>query len=296
MSEAERRGLLYGGLCAGIGAFAPAVARLATERADPVVVAVATTGFAAIAAVAVLAHRGELGQLVRRRDLPALGTVGLLGTAVPFVLFFEGTRRTSAIVAVLCLQAEPVYSLLLSWAAFGHRPTLRRVVAAAVLLGGISLAVGTGDARADATGVALLLAAPPCWQLSHLVSLRRLGHVRPLGMTGARYAYGVLLLLPALAWTGGGAFPPAGAWLELLAFFSIQGVVIGYLGTVAWYAAIARLDLARATAIIVPSIPVLSLAASAALVGEVPTARQALGMGLTVGGVLAFVRAPAPRS
>ena len=65
-----------------------------------------------------------------------------------------------------------------------------------------------------------------------------------------------------------------------------------YLGTIVWYAAIARLDLARTTAIVVPSIPVLSLAATFLLLGEVPTLRQALGMLLTAAGVLAFVTAP----
>jgi drug/metabolite transporter (DMT)-like permease len=59
-----------------------------------------------------------------------------------------------------------------------------------------------------------------------------------------------------------------------------------------WYLTIARLDLARATAIVVPSIPLLSLGASFLVVGEVPTLRQAVGMLLTAGGVLAFVTAP----
>ena len=59
-----------------------------------------------------------------------------------------------------------------------------------------------------------------------------------------------------------------------------------------WYLTIARLDLARATAIIVPSIPLLSLGASFLVVGEVPTLRQTVGLLVTAGGVLAFVTAP----
>ena len=55
---------------------------------------------------------------------------------------------------------------------------------------------------------------------------------------------------------------------------------------------LARIDLARATAIVVPSVPVLSLLVTFVLVGEVPTGAQWLGMGLTVAGVLAFVLAP----
>ena len=44
--------------------------------------------------------------------------------------------------------------------------------------------------------------------------------------------------------------------------------MLTYLGTMVWYAAIVRLDLARTTAIVVPSIPVLSLGATFVLLGD----------------------------
>jgi drug/metabolite transporter (DMT)-like permease len=287
----ERTGLLAGALCASCAAFIPAVARLTTEVADPIFVAVASTLFAGAAAASVQGARGELGRLLRYPDSLYLALVGLLGTAIPFILFFVGTHRTSAIEAVLCLQTEPAYSLVLAWLVLGHRLTLRRVGAAIVLLAGIFLAVGTGGSG-DALGIAALLAAPLCWQLSHLVTLRRLPHVAPPVLTGARYVYGGLLLVPALFWIGGDAIPAAGALRAQLPLLAIQGVVLAYLGTMCWYATIARIDLARATAIVVPSIPVLSLVVSFVLVGEVPSARQAVGMLVIVAGVMAFVRAP----
>ena len=64
-------------------------------------------------------------------------------------------------------------------------------------------------------------------------------------------------------------------------------------GTLLWYQTISRLDLGRATAIVVPSIPVLSLGASFLVLGEVATPRQWLGLLLTAGGVLAMVTGPA---
>jgi drug/metabolite transporter (DMT)-like permease len=287
----ERVGLLAGGLCASCAAFIPAVARLTTEVADPIFVAVASTLFGAAAAAAVLGVRGELRGLLRTADAANLALIGLLGTAIPFFLFFVGTHRTSAIEAVLCLQTEPAYSLLLAWLVLGHRLTVRRVGAATLLLAGIFLAVGTGGGG-DALGIAALITAPLCWQLSHLVVLRRLPHVAPRLLTGARYVYGGLLLAPALFWIGGDAIPAAGALRAQLPLLAFQGVVLAYLGTMCWYTTIARIDLARATAIVVPSIPVLSLVVSFALVGEVPSARQAVGVLVIVAGVLAFVRAP----
>ena len=48
----------------------------------------------------------------------------------------------------------------------------------------------------------------------------------------------------------------------------------------------------RTPAIVVPSIPVLSFAASFLLLGEVASARQWLGLLLTAAGILTFVTAP----
>lgn len=288
--RSELAGLVFAGLCALNGAFVPAVARLTTVGADPLMVATVTSLFAAAFAVVVLAVRGELGVLVARDAGPRLALVGALGTAAAFLLFYAGTSRTSAIEAALCLQIEPVYALVGAWVGLGHRPTPRRIVSIAVLLAGLALALGAHQ-LSSASGVWLILATPLCWQLSHLVVLRGLPGVAPPVLTGARYVYGGLLLLVCRLVLGGPVADLGGlsSALPLLAF---QGMVLSYLGTIVWYAAIARLDLARTTAIVVPSIPVLSLAATFALLGEVPTARQALGMLLTAGGVLAFVTAP----
>ena len=69
----------------------------------------------------------------------------------------------------------------------------------------------------------------------------------------------------------------------------LQGLISFYFGTAVWYAAIARLDLARTTAIVVPSIPILSLGASFLLLGEVASPREWAGLLLCVGGVSVFV-------
>jgi len=286
----ETAGLVFAGLCALNGAFVPAVARLTSVQADALLVATVTSLFAAVLALVVLVVRGELGVMVARGTGPRLALVGGLGTAVAFVLFYTGTSRTSAIEAALCLQVEPVYALIGAWVGLGHRPSGRRIVSIAVLLAGLALALGAHQ-LSSASGVWLILATPLCWQLSHLVVLRGLVGVPPPVLTGARYVYGGLML--AVAWLVlGGTSAALAALRPGLPLLALQGTVLAYLGTMVWYAAIARLDLARTTAIVVPSIPVLSLAATFVLLGEIPTARQACGILLTAAGVLAFVTAP----
>jgi len=288
----ERLGLLCAGLCALNGAFVPAVAKLTTGRADALFVAAVSNLFAAAAAASALWLRGELHAVMQRGRAWQLFAVGTLGTAVAHLLFYLGASRTTAIVATLCLQIEPAYALLLAWVVLGHRLTGRRLLATLLLLSGIGLALGAS--RLEASGGAwFLLATPICWQLSHLIVLRRLGGVPPLVLTGARYIYGGLVL--ALLWLSVGTratLPGASELVTLLPLLALQGAVLGYVGTLFWYQAITRIDLARTTAIVVPSIPVLSLAASFLLLGEVASARQWLGLLLTAAGIATFVTAP----
>lgn len=292
--EQERLGLLFAGLCALNGAFVPAVAKLTTGRASPLFVAAVTSLFAGVCAAALLAWRGELRLLAQPVLRLRLVAIGALGTGAAFFLFYWGASRTSAIDAVLCLQSEPAYSLLLSWMFLGHRPTRRRILAIAVLVLGIVLAVGTpGASGSSLVGVGILLITPLCWQTSHLIVLRGLVGVPPSVLTGARYVHGSWLL--TLAWLlseGAGTLPQAGAVAAMMPLLALQGAVLSYGGTLMWYQAITRLDLARTTAIVVPSIPALSLVASFALLGEVPSVWQWAGLALTAAGVLAFVTAP----
>jgi O-acetylserine/cysteine efflux transporter len=272
----------------------PAFAKLTTGRAEAFFVAAATGLFAGIGCTVLLAARGELAELWRPERWPKLALLGALGTGLAFFLFFAGASRSTAIETALVLQVEPAYSLLLTWLAFGHRPTLRRVGALAVILAGIALALGARTLSAS-TGIALLLATPLCWQLSHLLVLKRLPGTSPIVLTGARYVYGGVLLALAFA-LGGGPWPPAAELATLLPILALQGVVLSMVGTLLWYQTISRLDLGRATAIVVPSIPVLSLGASFLLLGEVATPRQWVGLLLTAAGVLAMVTGPAARA
>jgi probable blue pigment (indigoidine) exporter len=292
----EKWGLAFAGLCALNGAFVPAFAVLTTARANAFFVATVSCLFAAVAALAVLAARGEVAVLWRRGQAPWLLLIGLLGTALAHTLFFLGAERTSAIETALCVQVEPVYSLIVSRVFLGHRLTRRRVLAALVALFGIALAIGAQRARTGA-GILLLLATPLCWQASHVIVLSRLRGISPPVLTGARYVYGGLLLslffgARALVAPAGAALPPPDVLPSLMPLLALQGVVLAYVGTNLWYQAIARLDLARTTAIVVPSIPLLSFAASFVLLGEVASTTQWLGLAFTAAGVLAFVTGP----
>jgi len=288
----ERLGLGFAALCALNGAFVPAVAKLTTRGADPLLVATATSAVAGVCAALLLAATGELRHLADRRTAPRLVAIGALGTALAHFLFFAGARRTSAIETVLCLQIESVYSLFLARLFLGHPLTARRLAAVAAIVAGIALALNP-NGFSGWVGVALLLATPLGWQTSHLIVLRGLAGVPPRALAGARYLFGGAILAFVWAASGGMERLPQPAELSQLApLWVLQGALLSFVGTLFWYETITRLDLARSTAIVVPSVPLLSLGASFLLLGEVAQPRQWLGLLLTAAGVLTFVTAP----
>ncbi len=291
-SQQQRVGLVFAALCALNGAFVPAVAKLTTNQGTALFVAMTTSAFAAAFGFAISLWQGETHVLARRRTALRLAATGSLGTGAAFLMFFIGAQRTNPIESVLCLQIEPLYSLLASSIFLGHRPTAPRLLAIAALLSGIFLAVG-GSGVAPSFGVWLLLLTPLCWQASHLIVLRGLRDVTPASLTAARYIFGTgFLFLCWLVAEGPTSLPAFAEMCRTLPLLAVQGVVLSYGGTLFWYQAVTRLDLTRATAIVVPSTPILSLGATFLLTGDVPTYTQWLGMLLVASGVAAFVLAP----
>jgi DME family drug/metabolite transporter len=65
--------------------------------------------------------------------------MGLLPTALAYVLFLAGMRHTSATVASVVTLAEPLISTLLAWLLFGERLGPLGLLGAALLLGAIGL-------------------------------------------------------------------------------------------------------------------------------------------------------------
>ncbi len=290
--RSEVIGLALAGYCVANGAFVATVAKLTTSAAQPLSIAFLTSAFGGLAVLMLLAARGKLGLLAVRRDLPALLAVGALGTALAFLLFYSGAKRVTAVETALCVQTEPLYALLGTRVLLGHPLTAQRVAAVAAIGAGIALAIGT-QPTSGWLGLVLLLATPLAWQSSHWVALRALPVFDPLQLAGARYVFGTLVLLPLWLVVDGPAGFPAGDELrQLLPVVAVQGALLGFGGTLAWYAAVKRLDLTRTTAIVVPSVPIVSLVVSYLVLGEKVSAREAAGFALTAGGVLAFALAP----
>jgi len=269
----------------------PAFSKYAVSRVDPLLYSALAVCVAAAVSLGLATWHGELGQVVDPRFVGWLIPISLLGTTATTLLLFIGSRLTDGVSAALLLQSEPVYSLALTWLVWQRTPSHRQLVGTALILLGIVLVLYDGTFRIGLGG-ALILLAPLGWQVSHMLALRVMPPMSPYALTAARYLYGGAGLVLTQMLFGRASVRSVDA--TALAMATFHGVVLFFCGTLLWYETIRRLDLSRATAIVTPCEPVMSLVLVWALLGGLPNIYQAIGLLLLAPGMwLVVVRAKA---
>jgi len=211
--------------------------------------------------------------------------VGLVGGAIPFVLFFEGLARASSGQAAFIHKTLVVWVALLAVPLLGEKLSAIHLAAIGLLVAGEAAITGVDGVTVGA-GEIMILAATLLWAVEVVIAKTLLRDLSASTVGAARMGIGAIALV---AWTlvSGGAHGltalPASAW----AWAGLTGVALtAYVGT--WY-----LALSRAQAVDVTAVLVLGALVTAALrtgITGVP-APSALGLVLMSAGGIAAVAA-----
>lgn len=206
--------------------------------------------------LAVLGGRSVSARL-RRIDWARLAVIGLVGGAIPFLLFFRGVQM--ATVAGGAATASFGYRTLFLMAAilavvFLHEKLNFRWLAAAVLLlvGNALLLALTSPIWTD--GTAYVLAATALWAGEYTLSKRTLKEL-PSGVVGlGRMGFGAIYLSAYLALTSqwGTVAGFSGSQWEWVAISAL--LLTAFVAT--WYAGLKRVDLGVATSVLVLGFPI----------------------------------------
>jgi drug/metabolite transporter (DMT)-like permease len=224
--------------------------------------------------------RASLPAIARRR-WPALLTVAVIGGSIPFVLFFEGLKRSEA------TQAAFIQKTLVIWVALLAVPLLRErlrwphALAIALLMGGQVWLAGHLGTVAFGQGETMILVASLLWSVEIVFVKHLLGSIPPRVVGAARMALGTVLLVCWLALTGrlgdlAGLSALQWRWALLTGL-----LLTGYVAT--WFAALARAQAVDVTAVLVFGAVVtaiLSGVVDGAAIGIGGTILVALGSGL----------------
>jgi drug/metabolite transporter (DMT)-like permease len=292
MTRTERAGLAFALAEAGAVGLVPAFSKYVVASLDPLLYSAAAVTVAAFVSVAFASARGEAGQIFHVRWIPWLIPIALLGTTATTLLILYGARLTDGVSTALLLQIEPAYSIALAWVVHRNRAPARQLIGTALVILGVGFVLWDGSIRVGAGGVLILL-VPLGWQLSHVLALRVMPPMSPYALTAARYVYGGGALVLAQLVFGTAPVSTLGARGAGLALF--HGVVLFFCGTLFWYETIRRLELSRATAIVTPAEPLLSLILVWVVLGGLPNLWQMAGIALVLPGLWLVVRRKPPR-
>lgn len=200
--------------------------------------------------------RGRFARLARR-DWARLAAIGLVGGAVPFLLYFHGFQMAAAQGGAA--SASLGYrSLFLVASLFGLlvlRERLSRcfAMAAASLFGGNVLLLSlSGPLWTD--GSAYVLLATALWAGEYTMSKRALASLPSGTVALGRMGFGAVFLLGYLGLTGQigsvGRFAPAD-WMNL----SLSALLLfAFVST--WYAGLRTVDLSVASSLLVLAFPI----------------------------------------
>ncbi|MGA9721903.1 MAG: DMT family transporter [Candidatus Binatus sp.] len=271
-----------------IGAGQPVITRWGAVHLDPLLFCTGAVVFATLCTIPLLWFTGELSLIVDPRYRGRLFMVAMAGTVMTSLTLTYGLTRIGAVAGVLLLQTEPVYSLILSTVFVGERPSGRQMLATAAILVGIGSVFAGGGSFSPLWASAIIFTTPLFWQASHVMGLKLMPPLTPISMTGGRFFYAALVLTAMLL------LFRRDSLVQLtdptsLAVMVVTGFFIYFLSGLTWYGAINRLSLAWTTALVVPGIPILSILFAVMFLGERATAREVVGILISVSGVLALV-------
>lgn len=271
-----------------IGATQPVLTRYAAMRLDPILFCAAVTTIAAMCALPILYRNGALRLLFARRYRRWLIAMSMTGTVMTSLTLIYGMRHIDAVAAVILLETEPVYSLILSVVVVGERPSSRQLLATAAILIGIASVFFSGGAFAPMFAAMLVIITPFFWQTSHVLGLRVMPPLTPITVAGARFIFAACVFIPMFLLRPGASMAPLRD-PSLLAVVCATGFFVYFLSALTWYGAISRLSLSWTTALVIPGVPLISMLFAMMFLGEHPTAREVTGVLIAIGGVLALV-------
>ncbi|MDQ1092582.1 drug/metabolite transporter (DMT)-like permease [Xanthomonas sacchari] len=221
------------------------------------------------------------------RRWPTLAAIGVLNSALPFLLFAWGAQHAPAAIGAICNAMTVLFTALIAFLFFGERIGSRRALALLVGFVGV-LVLATGKSAGLSVGPSAFAGATASllYGIGYNLVKRHMGDLPPAASAAATLGCSALLLAP-LAWTHWPTAPvPALAW----ACAGGLGVVCTGLAYLMYYRLIQRIGPARASTVTY-LIPVFGALLAWWFLGEPLTWTMLLAGALILGSVAFSQRA-----
>lgn len=225
--------------------------------------------------------------LFHRRLWPKLALIGLINSAVPFVLFAWAAQRSPAAVGAICNAMTVLFAALIAFLFFGEKIGVRKSLALLIGFAGVVL-LATSKAGGLSVGPAVAAGASAAFLYGLGVNLvkRHLAGIPPAAAAAATLGCAALLLAPFAVWHWPHHAITPLAWGSAVAI----GVICTGYAFLLFYQLIHRIGAPR-TATVTYLVPLFGAAFAWALLGEPVTPMMMLAGAMILGSVAFSQRA-----
>jgi len=227
-----------------------------------------------------------------RRDWRTFAVVGVVNSALPFLLYAFAAVHIPASYSVILNTATPLFAALLSAVWLDEPLTALRGAGLVLGAAGVALVAGAGPVVPDAMlgwSVAACLGAALCYALAGIYVKRRASRIAPVAMAGWSQVFAGASLLPLLP------FAPAPGIVTPVVVVNVLALALlcSAIAYLLYYRLLADIGPTRATTVTF-LMPLFGIVWSVVFLAETITLPMLGGAGLIVGGT-ALVLRPARR-
>ncbi|MHB2026131.1 MAG: DMT family transporter [Elusimicrobiota bacterium] len=275
-----------------LNALWPLVSRAGVNLYSPVLFTEAAFITAFLALLPGLAWKGRWRKVFSPDRIPRFLGVGFF-YGLPSFLYVAALRYTTPSSAGIVAEVEIFYSMILSSWILRERIGARQIAASLLVVSGTALILAHDAGTAKWKGDALIACCAWMYQVSHILVKRLPEDIDPYGIAAGRiFSVAAIFLVPSLIWITLRPRAEAPSWAGA-GYLLLEGVGVIAAAAVCWYAAIEKMDLAKATGFAL-SYPALTLVFSWALGAETISPVQIAGLSAALAGAIWLSRLMAP--
>ncbi len=218
--------------------------------------------------------------------------ISFIAATLQYGLTFSGLARMDATPAVLLVQAEVIFGVIIAALLLGEKPSMRQVVGIAISCFGILTIVGAPSLEGQIFGVMLILGGTLAFALGQVLIRRLKGVLTGFQLTAwMGVMAGPQMILAAMLFEGDLvrqiSTAPMVAWGTVL----YLGLIMTVVGYSAWYFVLARYPVPMVMPVLL-LLPVATILGAVSFLGERPDMIVLLGGTIVIAGVGAVIIEP----
>jgi len=283
----EKKGValaLCAALISGLSVFINSVG---VAGQDPFAYTILKNAFAGILFAAALLLLGNYKDVLSlsRSQLSKLSIITIIGGSVPFLMFFWGLSMLGGPAGSFLYRFLFAFAAIFAAVLLKEKLDLRFAVGAGLAIIGNFILLGSGNLLLG-LGEALVLGATVLWAIEWTLTKKFLSEISGSVIATTRMLAGAVAMVVIVI--AAGKADSVSAMLSFTPSALAWGIVVGsllFLYLTAWYSALSRVSVSKATAILALSGPITTLL-GIAFVGSTVTLNTAFGMLLLCSGAL----------